>query len=274
MRLRRTLQSFLLIILLFLVLLPSTGKARLAVTPLFLSMEVLPGQNGSKALTISNTGQQTVDVNIQLVDWWRTPEGDLQILSQGTRERSCADWLFYSPTTMQLEPAEERQLSVEIEVPEGVSGDHWAMLLITEEASQADEEQQGATQIVVNYAIKIIQRDPGTEKKEATISGIELTQRNPMALSITYKNTGPTHLKTTGTVDIRNIQGETVREYEISEFPALPGEKHIVEVASSEESEPLSPGTYYAIAVMDFGGDNLVQGGLPIEISGNTDNSK
>ena len=261
-------RSFLLMGLAAIVVLFSSQpvQARLSVNPLTIELEAGAGNTATGNFNLENTGQEPIETNIQLVDWRRTPEGGLQFLPPGANDRSCADWLVYSPTSLTLEPGEKSQVSVEVDVPDEAEGDHWAMLLVTEKRRETEDEEPVSARFTVNYAIKILQRDPYTDQKDAKITNIKLTEKNPLGLAVTYKNTGPTHLQTTGTVDIRNIEGETVREFEISEFPTLPGEERIVKVSSPEESEPLTPGTYYAIVVMDFGGDRLIQGGLPLEI--------
>ncbi len=254
-------------VLLIVGMLPKIGTSRLAVSPLTLKMEIPPGEISSKNLTIRNTGQDPVSVNIQLVDWWRTPEGNLQLLAPGARDRSCVDWMLYSTEALTMEPGEKRQVTIEVDVPEDERGDHWAMLLITEQPEEANEDQPVTTRVTVNYAVKILQQDPTTNEKEAKVTGLKLVNKAPLELAIDFKNDGPTHLQTTGRAEIRNLQGETIREYEISKFPTLPGEERIIEVGNTDKyDEPLEPGTYYAIVVMDFGGDNLVQGGLPVEI--------
>jgi len=167
---------------------------------------------------------------------------------------------------MTLEPGERKQVSVEVDVPEGVSGDHWAMLLVSEKLPPAEDEEPVTMRVRMNYAIKILQKDPNPGRKEAKITDIQLRDSNPLKLSVTYKNTGTVHIQTTGKIEIRDLQGETVKEFEIEKLPTLPGEKHIITVKENEAAESLEPGQYYAIATMDFGGDHLVQGGLPIEI--------
>lgn len=263
---------FLVSLVVFLFFPSITSQARLAVTPLSMKLQATPGETAISTLTLRNTGQEDATVNLQVVDWWRTPEGNLQFQPPATRERSCADWLIYSPSSLTIPPDEEREVTIELEVPESASGDHWAMLLVTEEPKPAEEDQPVATQVTVNYAVKLLQQDPTTTKKEARISNIEeigdktSNQGTPLGLKITYKNTGPTHLQTTGRVEIRNQQGETAKTFEVDKFPTLPGEEHIIAVGKSEDEDRLEPGQYYAIVIMDFGGDHLIQGGLPVEI--------
>ena len=71
-----------------------------------------------------------------------------------------------------------------------------------------------------------------------------------------------------GNFEVRDLQGDTVRSVEVDEFGLLPGGERIIRV-EPDQSSPPEPGQYYAIAVMDFGGESLIQGGLPIEIQEN-----
>ena len=265
---------FLALVILLSVFGNQPARSSMSVGPLTVKLQATSGETASSTLNVTNTGEEEIEVDIRLVDWMRTPEGNLQFLAPGSTERSCANWLTYSPTGLTLNPGEKTQVSVNIDVPNEAKGDHWAMLLVTEKPKAVDdEEQEVSTRVTVNYAVKIVQKDPQNNKKNAKITNIKVTKKSPISLSIIYENSGPTHLQSSGTVEIRNIRGETIKEYEIEEFPTLPGEEHKIEVTDNKNPDPLEPGTYYAVVVMDYGGDQLIQGGLPIEIPKNTEES-
>lgn len=254
---------FLFSLFLFIAL---SSQAKLAVAPLSIIVDLPPGESTTKELSIHNTGEEPVEVSVELMDWWRTTSGDLQVKQPDTLDRSCADWVRYSPSSLSLQPGEREQVSVEISVPNDATGDHWALLLASEKPQPVEEEQPVTTRISISYAIKILQKDPTNRVKEAKITNIELNQSSPLQLTIAYENSGSAHLQTTGKVEIRDLQGETVKEIAIDKFPTLPGEKRDLILEAEEDSENLEPGDYYIIATMDFGGDQLIQGGLPIEI--------
>ncbi|MBS3737062.1 MAG: hypothetical protein V5A87_07580 [Candidatus Bipolaricaulota bacterium] len=254
---------YLLVLTLILTLSP-VANAEVSVRPLSLRLEVAPGNSGSSTLTIHNRGEKSSRVQLRVADWWRTPDGNLQILPPGSREKSAADWIVFSPNDFRIEADQRVEVNVEVSVPEGANDDHWSMLLVTEEP--LNSEDSSGMQVSVGYAVKILVENPNAVDEGAEITNIKLANTNPFKLNITYTNTGNNYLKTKGSVEIRNLQGETVRSFDIEEFPTLPGEEHRISVQRNEEGEQLDPGQYYAIAIMDFGGDHLIQGGLPIEI--------
>jgi len=252
----------------FMSLAPVFGS--MSVAPLSLRLDVAPGEDGAGAFLVRNTGSDPIIVNITLHDWWRTSKGDFQILLAETLDRSCAPWMVYSATTVNLAPGEETQVSVQLSVPEDVSGDHWALLLVEEQPQPAEEEQAeegltNTTRVVVTYAVKILQRDSINAAPDAEIQGVELVQDDPFELLIHFANTGNSHITTEGTIEIRDIFGEMVRSFAIDPFPTLPGEERPLCIQDSS-GEPLAEGTYYAIALLDFGGEYLIQGGLPFEV--------
>ena len=239
-----------------------------SVKPLSVKLTASAGEIDTAKLNIHNRAEVATKVRLRSADWWRTPDGNLQILPPDSRKKSSADWIIFSPSKFELGGNERAEVTLEASVPEGVSGDHWSMVLITEEP--VGQEDKAGMQVSVGYAVKILVEDPNNRKKSAKITNIELVSEEPLRLQINYLNTGASYMKTKGTLEIRNLQGETEREVKIKEFPTLPGEKRIINVSIDDERESLDPGQYYAIVIMDYGGDHLIQGGRPINISENS----
>ncbi len=241
----------------------------ITVEPLALRLPIPPGGVGSGSFVVRNLGTDTAHVRITLHDWWRTPEGKFQVLPPGSLPGSCAPWLTYSANSLEIPPGGEVRITVRLQVPKDVSGDHWALLLVAEyrrggEAAPSGQGTVGTTRVVMAYAVKVLQEDPKAIPK-AEIRGIKLLGTSPLRISIRYANTGTKHTTNSGVVEIRDIYGETVRRFTVPSFPLLPGEERLL-ILEDPTGKPLPPGLYYVIAVFDFGGDYLIQGGAPIRI--------
>lgn len=259
---------FVLVVMLAVVAVPLFGS--ISVAPLSVLFTVQPGEAESATFVIRNSGTEPAEVTVTLHDWWRTADGGFLIYEPESLERSCAAWTVYSAEALTLEPGEEEQITVELLVPETISGDYWAVLLVEEqptpvEEDQADEGLTNTTRVAVTYAIKLLYVDPVHRELSAEIQEIEVLKQRPLQLRIAFANTGTSHVATSGTVEVRDIFGETIRSFTVDPFPSLPGEeKRLVIEDPSDEALPI--GLYYVIAVFDFGGDHLIQGGLQLEI--------
>lgn len=250
---------------LFMALYPIS--AELDVKPPSFILEMPSGATRTKVLTVTNTGKEEIKVSLKVADWFRNREGDLQILPPGTRERSCADWIVFSPSELTLDSEESVKVTVEISVPDKeTKGDHWAMILVNEEAKEIELESPVRSRPVDIYAIKILVQKQKPVGKSGKITKVSLEEADPLTLSIEFKNTGMTHLQTTGTVELRNLQGETVESFQVDKFPALPGEVREIKVTTNSDNK-LERGQYYAIAVFNYGGEHRVQGGRTIFLS-------
>lgn len=237
-----------------------SASAKLAVGPLSLRLEVPAGESRIGSFRVHNTGEEPIRVLISLWDWWREPNGEMKVLPPGTLERSLAPWIgFLSPTDLTLEPGAAQEVSFSVTVPPDADGSHWALITVDEVVP----EPKGF-QVVVGYAIKVLQTDPATERKEGRITNIEIISTDPLQIKIVFENTGNAHLRTKGYLEIRDEKGEPVRRLEVPEFPTLPGEVRELKL----EAEKLPPGRYLALVVLDFGGDYLIAKQRPFEVRG------
>jgi len=245
------------------------GSAKITVFPLTIIMEVPPGRSSSGFFVVVNDGTVPEEVTISVADWSLETNGNIQFLNPGTLSRSLAKYIQYAPVSFKLAPGEKQKVDFTFTIPEGESGDHWALFFV--EGSEVTPiasttgEVQSTVGAKVRYGIKIFQRDPGAVRN-GRISGMEFLEQAPLKLKVVFENTGTAVLRdVTGWVEIRDEQGETVRRIEIERFTVLPGAKRELEVIDPK-AERLPAGSYVALAVIDFGGDFLVAGELPFKI--------
>jgi hypothetical protein len=93
-----------------------------------------------------------------------------------------------------------------------------------------------------------------TLAKLATSAGAPATKRQ---ISIRFHNTGGMHLLAKGRLEFRRLDNTLAMQAPIGEFPTLPGavRKLMVDVPTG-----LAPGDYVVLALIDFGGAELVAG--------------
>lgn len=246
-----------------------TGVVWSSVTvyPTTLKVPIPPGEEATVGFWIENEGPTVVDVRIILLDWFRTLEGKTQFFPPGTLKGSCAPWIAYSPTSLSVPPGERVWVSVHIAVPKGEIGDRWALFLVAVYFPKEETKEGMGTQIIIAPTVKLLRQDPVNAEPAGEIRSVEVASLEPLKLKVLYANTGNAHTTNTGTVEIKDIFGETVREFTIGEFPTLPGEEHLI-IVEDPSGKPLPDGIYYALVTIDFGGEYLVQGGVMFEVPG------
>ena len=172
--------------------------------------------------------------------------------------RSCADWITLSKTHLNLLPGETKEVSLRMAAPAGISGMYWGVVFV--ESAPTPEDRAG-TQILSIYrtAVKVYVTAPGTAELAGRVSGVDITSTDPLRLKVGFDCTGNVQLTVSGTIDVIDETGTTVRSLPIAEFYVLPGGHQDVLVNDSSAA-PLAVGVYQAVARLDFGGENQVGG--------------
>lgn len=176
-----------------------------------------------------------------------------------TVSRSASDWITVAPRKFTLAPGATQEVTFTVNVPAtGVDGTYWGAILI--EGSPHQVEREGATVLAVErFGVKVYVTITGTEVREGRVIRVRKVSLNPLTFKITFANTGNVQLRPTGTVTIISQSGETVRTIAVEEFPVLPGAVQTITV-KDPSSDPLPPGIYRALVMLDYGGENPVGG--------------
>jgi hypothetical protein len=81
-------------------------------------------------------------------------------------------------------------------------------------------------------------------------------------IAIRFHNTGGVHLLAKGRLEFRRLDNSLAAEAPIAEFPTLPGATRKVMV---DTPVGLAPGDYVVLALIDFGGAELVAGQIDFQ---------
>jgi len=100
----------------------------------------------------------------------------------------------------------------------------------------------------------------GTEVLSGRVIGVKTVENDPLTFEVSFQNTGNVQLRPKGRLDIISRSGDTVRSIIIEEFPLLPRAVRYLRIVDASV-EPLSPGRYLALAVLDFGNPDYLTGG-------------
>lgn len=246
--------------------------AKITVGPLGIDLSVAQGHRATGTFLVKNVGELAQDVDIELVDFTHTPEGQNQFLAPGTLPRSLAPFVFYTPTAFDLAPGQVQEVKFTIEMPQEAAGPHWTMFMVREHTPSATvqvgvEGQEGGFgfQASVSFGVLLRQIDPNNAVPDGRVRSLVIT-RGPEGLLhavVGFENTGTTFLRPSGRVEVRDRTGQTVASSPIDPFRALPGEVRLLDIPISGE---LARGSYIALAILDFGAEFLIAGQASFEL--------
>lgn len=270
-----------LLITIFVFLIGTTDiQAEYSVAPLRFEFQTEAGKIGSGVITIRNPEEKPVSVKLYARDFLISPDGSESELEAGSIPRSCAEWLTISPTEVDLAAGSTIKVRVNVDVPLDAKGNFWAMIFVEETSKPKAVERKvrgrniGETysfqvNVKQRWGVRVYEDVPGTETFSAEITGMNVIQAQedqPFKIAVEFSNSGNTLLRCTGHVEIRDENGVTVQDVQLGKsqiFTVFPeSNRHLL----AEIVTQLLPGTYIALAIIDFGYDDLAGGELEFAI--------
>jgi hypothetical protein len=247
--------------------LPGSGRASFVVSPMEHHLRILAGQRGGSTILLRNNGQRALTLKLYLTDSRFGMDGREEDVPPGTVERSCAPWIGLGAELLELQPGEMRQITVELVVPEDARGSFWTKLYVEEmSAPEATRQEEGGRSYQVfmrqRMGVRIFESVPGTEEPGAVVSRVRVEAKGSgdRTLTVSVQNTGNSLLQCHGRIEVRNSRGEVVETLKPGtdgEFFVFPGAGRELPVRSSLS---LSADSYTVLAVVDYGGEDLVAG--------------
>lgn len=249
-------------------------RASFSVAPLHLNFNADIGNTITRSITIRNTGKNPVSVVLYKKDFRVELDGSTSELTPGSLPRGCAEWIIISPVNIELAPKESRKARISLTVPRDSHGSYWAKIYV-EEASKPkpikSKEGEYGVQVHVKqrWGIAIFEDVPGRREKKGQVTDISVTpqtKESPLKVAVEFENIGNTLLRCTGRVEIKAAEGNEVETIQIGSngrFSVYPDGKRLV---GGTVSKRLLPGDYIALAIVDYGGEELVAGELEFEV--------
>ena len=245
--------------------------AQLVVDPLEVLIITGGSQRAVGSFSIVNPTDSAVQATITRQDWDRAENGDNRFLAAGTTGRSCGPRLSASPLVIRVEAHTSRIVRLGADSLR-LTQECWDIFFV-EAAPQRASVKGNSLQYIFRTGVKVYAAPPGltrdgavedlaiedTPLPRATVAPVS-SAALPGAkrqVAIRFHNTGGMHLLAKGRLEFRRLDNTLAMQVPIGEFPTLPGavRKMLVDVPAG-----ITPGDYVILALIDFGGSELVAG--------------
>jgi P pilus assembly chaperone PapD len=251
------------------------ANAQLLVDPLEVTVITAGANRVSGSFSLSNTTDAPVQATITRQDWDRIENGDNRFLPAGTTGFSCGAMLTASPLSIRIDPHTTRIIRLGVQNAAALTKECWDIFFVEELPQRASVKGNSLT-YVFRTGVKVYVAPPGLTRdgavEEMAVEDVPLTAaassatpvklpvskpRTKRQISIRFHNTGGMNLLAKGRLEFRRLDNTLAMQVPISEFPTLPGATRKVMV---DMPAGLAAGDYVVLALIDFGGAELVAG--------------
>jgi P pilus assembly chaperone PapD len=238
---------------------PSSADISVDVSPAKYELQTQPGKQETFPITVRNTSGAAVHIVASLSDYVVGPSGSYAFAPPGKTPYSLAKDVSINPREFDLEPGAFTQVRFSVDVPASASGEYSNLVFFTTRPTR----HGGGLSIVERIASKIYVMIP-----ESTRIGGEINDVKSQALGdgqhylVDFRNTGNAHVYLSGRVEVK--QGGAVVDR--IAFPqgmlVERSGKRLIDAVGKK----LAPGSYSVVALVDYGGPNLVAGQANITV--------
>ncbi len=238
------------------------------VSPPSVRISTPPGETRSGTITVENKTDKPMDMRSYVEDWVYTKDGGKQFMLAGTTPLSCAKWITIHPQKFHVEANSRIGVQYTISIPANAEGGHYAVIFFESIVSEGEATSGNMT---VRFAGRIgtiiYQETEGRAKRVGSITSFTCgrpDQNSPLAINLTLKNEGNTHIIAQGVANIIDKDGNVFGRKELGPINTLPGDTREYK---TEWLGDLNEGTYDVIATLDTGLDSPLVAETVLKVS-------
>ena len=263
------------------VVVSHSASAQLLVDPLEVTVLTAGASRVSASFSMMNTSDKPVQASITRQDWDRVENGDNRFLPAGTSGTSCGAMLSVSPLSIRIEPHTSRIIRLGVQNAATLSKECRDIVFV-EEVPQRAAAGANSLQYIFRTGVKVYVAPPGLKRDGAveemavedvavpatassttavkTVGAAPATTKKQ--ISVRFHNTGGMHLLAKGRLEFRRLDNSLAAQVPIAEFPTLPG---AIRKVMTDVPSGLASGDYVVLALIDFGGAEIVAGQIDFQ---------
>ena len=241
-----------------------------------LDIELGPDGRTTRQLEVANTEEKPADVSVFAADWRQDENGAVDAVDPSIEKspESATGWISVNPQRFVLKKGEKKIITVSLAMPKDAGSmplkEYRSMVF----AETSDTKSQTAAagrevqvRIIGRIGTKIFVRNPqGPMKLDCEVTKIEQATRDgKQGLEIHTSNRGNVHIQSDASkLAFLDQAGVKLENSPIAPFSILPGHQRtvFVELPETGKSKLEKGKKYSALAVIDYGGSDLVGGEL------------
>jgi hypothetical protein len=193
-------------------------------------------------------------IQAMLSDFTVGTGGDYKFDKPGANRFSAASWATMNPREFDVAPNSFQLVRVSLNIPQHISGEYSGIVFFQ---TRPARHSGGGITFSERVASKVYAYTENSLRIDGAIDDIAVKQTAiGERFLIGFKNTGNAHLYLNGRVEIRKGNETVARVPFQQQLLVERGGRRVIEAYSDK----LPPGSYTALALVDFGGPSLAGG--------------
>ncbi|MDD5259498.1 MAG: hypothetical protein PHD29_05980 [bacterium] len=219
-------------------------------------LNIPAGRSGSGKLTVRNPADEPIKIKVYAQDWkyGDAHDGTKLFFPIGTLPLSCANWITFSLSEIDIPAEGQQDIYYTVKVPEDSVGGHYAVLFFESMVAKPISSGQNVSLgLIVRLGAIFHVETAGNSVRTAEISNFSLkrqSSKKPLEISLDVKNTGNTDIIAKGTLHLINKKGVIFVRSSFNKGYTLPAETCKL---TASWKEPLPKGIYDGILTIDIG---------------------
>ena len=206
----------------------ASGQIGLALAPMRIELRMTPGSRQTGTLALSNDSSARIRVRAEALDFYIDATGTPQFSREFPLEASlsCRQWLSLNPMEMELEPGVQIMVRFSIDVPAStVDGGYHCGAGFTTMQVPTEPLKNGLRTAV--RAVAVFYPVLGNPPIDGVLKSIKLEpvsdpQQGKYNVVVVMKNSGLTHFRPHGDVEVLDEAGKKVDSASFQPLPVLP----------------------------------------------------
>lgn len=259
-------------LILLLVVFPARAWAQISVeaAPLRIELQAAPGSAATQAVTVWNSGTETVRVRARISDWDLARDGSPQF--EGVPENgpySASGWIRIAPPELLIDPGKEGIVRFNLTVPQQVepagyrTGILFEFLPPTATPGSKGREVQFRSRIASLIYVNV---GPPAATIELTNLQVQAADRGT-AIVAALKNGSRFTTRTRGTLQVYDRAGAAVANLTVPDVPVLPESERELAISADDAVRSLPAGEYRVELKLDFGMPALLVGETTLRVA-------
>lgn len=247
------------------LLLPQSGDTLglgIEVTPGKLEVSIPAGVTYNVPISVHSSSINSTHVQASMVDFGVSQNGDYDFAKVGSRTYSLMKWAAIRPREFDIAPDTTQQVQLTISIPQDqkLSGEYAGMVFFQ---TRPERKPGQAVAFSARVGSKIYETIPNTVKIDGAITKmVTAKSKEGQLFRVTFKNTGNAHVYARGVLIVQKGSSVVYQESMPDNMLVERDGTRVVEV----RGKALPPGSYQAIATMDYGGKTETGGQIVFDV--------